>query len=159
MVVTVGWSTIVHSTSSGPSTHASHGTGLIQDYRLQLSSANERQARFVPSAGSATTLPATVPWPACISSSSQGCPLPPIRPHSISLLGAQRQCCISVWHGTKESALGQLACIVTFVQHAKHQTGPETVQILQRILSTNQLSPGFDLVSPITYLPADDNAQ
>ena len=95
----------------------------------------------------------------CSSSSSQCRPQPPIHPRSIGLLGAQRHCCISVWRGTKESALRQLAHIITFMRHAKHHTGPDTVQILQSILSINWLPPRFHLVSPIAYLPPDDNAQ
>ena len=141
----------MYSAGSSPSTQASLGIRWIQDSRLQPSLANERQARFAPSTGSVTTLPATVPWPPFNNSSNQCQPLPSIHVHSIALLGSQKSCSIIVWYGTRGSALGQPACIVMCVRHARHHTGPETSRILQQNPTINRRSPGLHLVFPFIY--------
>ena len=117
MVAMAGWGMIVYSAGSSPSTQAFLGIRWIQDSRPQPSSANKHQARFAPSTGSVTTMPATVPWPPFNNSSKQCQLLPSIHLRSIALIGAQRHCSIFVWHGTRESALGQPARIVMCVRH------------------------------------------
>ena len=128
-MATAGWSMIVYSADSSPLTQASLGIHWIQDSRLQPFLANDRHAHFAPYAGSVTMLSATVPWPPFSNNSNQCQSLPSIHLRSIALLDTQRHYSRLVWHGTRESAIGQPAHIVMSVRHARHHIKPETAQI------------------------------